>query len=97
MKRVFIRVVIVVAIVFEMLWALGPRNGLMPRSPATVQAINAYQASPSEATKATMLEQMRRDSSRNAQHDLVLLVLMLLVDFAVIYFFWNYGNKRSAA
>jgi hypothetical protein len=97
MNRVFIRVAIVVAIIFEMHWALELRNGLMPRSPATVQAIKVYQASPSEATKATMLEQMHRDSSRNARHDQVLLVIMLLVDFAAIYFFWNYGVKKPAA
>lgn len=97
MNRRVIRFVIIVAVMFEIIWALEPRNGLLPRSPETVQAIHAYQASPSDATKATMLEQFHGDSSRNARHGQILLGMMVLADIFIIYFFWNYGVTKPAA
>ena len=97
MNRRVIRFLIAVALVVEIFWALEPRNGLLPRSPETVQAIHAYQASPSDATKATMLQQFHLDSARNARHDQILLGVMLLADIVVIYFFWNYGVTKPAA
>src|SRR2546430_62515 len=97
MNRRVVRFLIAVALVFEIIWALKPRNGLLPRSPETVQAIHGYQASLTDAAKATMLEQVHRDSARNARHDQILLGLMLLADIVVIYFFWNYGVTKPAA
>ena len=97
MNRTVIRLAIVAAIVFELVWALEPTNLLLPRSQETVQAIHAYQASPSAANKAAMLEQMHHDGQRNARRGQILLGLMLFADIVVIYFFWHYGNTRPAA
>ena len=97
MNRFVIRLIIVAAVGVELFWALTPTNGLLPRGPETVQAIHAYQASPSDSTKATMLEQFHRDSARNARHDLILLGMMLLADIVVIYGFWNCGVTKPAA
>lgn len=97
MNRAFVRATIVVVIIFELLWALELRNGFLPRSPETVEAIKDYQTSPSETTKATMREQMKRDSSHNTQHDQILLVILLLIDLTAIYFFWNYRAKKPSA
>jgi hypothetical protein len=62
-RRIIIRVVIVVAIIFEFWPQLT--NLSLPRSPETVQAIHAYQLNPSEAMKAAMLVQMHRDVLHN--------------------------------
>jgi hypothetical protein len=92
-----IRTAIIVATVFELYWGVAPRNLAFPHSPEAVQAIRAYQASPSAETKATMLEQLHRNVLHNEHRLQALSGLMLLVDVAAIYFFWNYGIKKSAA
>jgi hypothetical protein len=95
MNKKVIRFVIVVAIVFEIGWALlEPRNSSWPRSSETVQAIHEWQARPSDAAKAAMLEQMHRDVVRNTRHGQILLGLMLVADIVAIYFLWNYGVKK---
>jgi hypothetical protein len=43
-----------------------------------------------------MWEQVRRDDLRYWRRKEVLFSLMLLADAVVIYFFWNYGVKKTA-
>jgi hypothetical protein len=93
-NRILIRLAIVASIFFEIIWALEPRNLLSPRSAGTIQAIHAYQASPSDTTKATMLEQMHRDGARHVRDGQILFGLMLVADIVAIYFLWNYGVTK---
>ena len=44
-----------------------------------------------------MWEQVRRDELRESRRKGVLFSLMLLTDVAVIYLFWNYGTRKTAA
>jgi len=88
---------ILAVILAEICWALEPRNFSFPRSAETVQAIHAYQASPTVKTKAALLEQTKRDVSRNERPGEILLGLMLVADVAAVYFLWNYGAKKIAA
>jgi hypothetical protein len=79
------------AILLQLSWATALRNGVLPRSPETLVAIEAYKASHSEATKQAMFDQIHRDIARNHQHDQIVLCLVLLADVVAIYAFWNYG------
>jgi hypothetical protein len=97
MNRKLIRLLIVLAVVVEALWALQPRKPGYPRSPETVQAEQTYKASPSAETEATYLDQIRRDISHNARDWQIMVGFMLLVDAVAIYFFWNYGVTKPAA
>jgi hypothetical protein len=97
MNRRVIRFAIVVAVVFEIIWSLEPRNMSWPRSSETAQAIHVWQASPSDSTKAAMLEQTDLDVARNTRHGQILLGLMLVADIVAIYFLWNYGVTKPAA
>ena len=44
-----------------------------------------------------MWEQVHRDDLRDLHRQEVIFGLLLLADAIVIYFFWNYGVKKTAA
>ena len=95
LKILLIRLAILAVLLVEIVWALAPINLSLPRSPETLRAIHIYQASPSTETQAMMLEQIHRDGLRNTRLYKIAAVLMLVADVIVIYFFWNYGVKKS--
>jgi len=99
MSTRIIRRLIVATMVLEFLWLviLPAGNRLAPRSPEMAQALHAFETNRSAATEAAMWEQVRRDDSRDWHRKEVLFGLMLLADAVVIYFFWNYGTKKTAA
>jgi hypothetical protein len=96
MNSKFIRRLIVAAIVLQFLWLvyLPAGNRLAPRSPEMVQALRAFEINRSAANQAAMLEQVRRDDSRDWHRKEILFGLMLLADAVVIYFYWNYGTNK---
>jgi hypothetical protein len=96
-RRIIITVTIVLAIVFEIVWALEPRNLSFPYSTEAIQAIHAYVANRSEATEMTMREQLDRNVARNIRNYRILLGVMLVADPAAIYFLWNYGGTKPTA
>jgi len=59
------------------------------------QALRASETNRSAATEAAMWEQMRHDDLRDARRNEFLFSLMLLIDAAVIYLFWNYGTMKT--
>jgi hypothetical protein len=93
-----IRPLIVTTILLQFLWfvILPAGNQLAPRSPEALQAVRAFETNRSAATEAAMWEQVRRDDLRYWRRKEVLFSLMLLADAVVIYFFWNYGVKKTA-
>ena len=99
MRPEVIRCLIVAAIVLQFLWfmILPAGNRLAPKSPEMAQALRAFETNRSAATEAAMWEQVPRDELRESRRKGVLFSLMLLTDVAVIYLFWNYGTKKTAA
>jgi hypothetical protein len=99
MSTKIIRCLIVAAVVLQFLWfmILPAGNRLAPKSPEMAQALRAFETNRSAATEAAMWEQVCRDESRNTRRDEAIFSLMLLADAAVIYLFWNYGIKKTAA
>ncbi len=93
MNRTLIRSALIAAIILQIMDALELRNGLLPRSPETVAASDAYKANPTEATRATLSALTHQDAERNGQ---ILLITMLLADIAAIYFLWNHGVKKPS-
>ena len=99
MNTRIIRRLIVATMVLQLLWfvIIPARNRLAPRSPEMAQALRAFETNRSAATEAAMWEQVRRDDLRDSRRKDILFSLMLLADVAVIYLFWNYRTKKSAA
>ena len=95
-RRTIVRWMIIASILLlQLSWCFSLRNYMSPRSSQTLSAIRDYKASPSEATKATMLEHIHQDVAQNERHDQILLGAMLVADIMAIYFFWNYGAKKK--
>ena len=94
-----VRLLIIAMMLLQFLWymILPAGNRLAPRSPEMAQALLAFETNRSAATEAAMWEQVRRDDLRDFRRKTVLFGLMLLADAAVIFLFWNYGNKKAAA
>ena len=92
-----IRSLIIAAIALQFLWFfIKPAgNRLAPRSPEMVQALRAFEANRSTATEFAMWEQVRRDDLQDLHRQEILLGILLLADAIVIYFFWNYGVKKT--
>jgi hypothetical protein len=70
-----------------------PRYRLKER----VQARRAYTLRPSASTKAALGDELARLHRHEATQGTILFPSVLLVDAAVIYFFWNYGRRKTTA
>lgn len=99
MNTRIIRRVIVVTMLLELLWLviLPAGNRLASRRPAMVQAVRAFETNPSPTTKAAMWEQVHQDDLYNWHRKEALFGLMLVANVVAIYFFWNYGVKKTTA
>lgn len=97
MNRILIRLAIIAVIILEVIWVLVPRHLQLPRSPETLHAGHAFEANPSETTKAVLLDQIRRDVAHNVRSGQIFSGVLLLIDFITIYFFWNQRVTKPAA
>src|SRR5258708_31565781 len=70
-----------------------PRYRLKER----VQARRAYTLNPSAAAKAALDHEFACLHHHEATMGVILVPSVLLVDGAVIYFFWNYGGRKKKA
>jgi hypothetical protein len=99
MKIWLIRFVFLLVILIQLYWAFEYRTGgtLLPRSPQTVAAGEAYKLNPSPETLAEVRAQMHADSQRNSRHGQMVLLSMLLADITAvaIYVFWMDRRKRE--
>ena len=59
--------------------------------------MGAYTTNPSESTKAALDEEFARLHHHEAIVSDILVPSYLLVNAAVIYFFWNYGKRERTA
>lgn len=95
MKSESIRPTIVIFVVVTLFFAFfipagQPRFRLKER----IQAIEAYTMSPSKYTKAAVDDEFARLHHHEAGNGIIfILAPVLLLDAAVIYFFWNYGKR----
>jgi hypothetical protein len=60
-----------------------------------VNALRAVETNRSAATEAAMWEQVRRDDLRDSRRKGFWFILMLPMDAAAVYWFWNYGAKKT--
>jgi hypothetical protein len=62
-----------------------------------VDAMKAYVRNPSASTHAALTDEIDRLNHHETMVAVILLPSILLVDAAVIYFFWNYGTRKATA
>jgi hypothetical protein len=98
MKIDTVRLLIIIFVLLTLFASLvvptgQPRYRLKER----VQAMQAYTLTPSGSTKAALDDEFARLHHHEATLAAILLPLVLLADAAVIYFFWNYGRRKTTA
>jgi hypothetical protein len=98
MKTETIRLHIIVFVLLTLFASLflpagQPRYRLKER----VEAMQAYTLNPSPSTEAALHEEFARLHHHEAMVGVILLPLVLLLDAVVIYFFWNYGARKTTA
>jgi hypothetical protein len=96
MTRDAIRFLIIVFIVLPLFAAvLIPAGQPHYRIRERVEAMKAYTLSPSPSTKAVLDDEFARLHQHEKMQGIILVPALLLVDAVVIYFFWNYGTRKT--
>ena len=60
-------------------------------------AIQDYRRNPSEATKAALEHEFMLNQHHQKMLGIVLPLSVLVFDIVVVYFFWNYGTRKTIA
>ena len=93
-----VRLVIIVFVVLPLFAAvLIPAGKPRYRIQERVGAMKAYTLSPSPSTKAALDDEFVRLHQHEKTQGIILVPALLLVDAVVIYFFWNYGTRKTTA
>ena len=98
MKTETIRLLIIIFVALplfaSMLIPAGePRYRLKER----IEAMQAYTLNKSASTKAALDDEFARLHQHEKTQGIILVPTLLLVDAVVIYFFWNYGTRKTTA
>jgi hypothetical protein len=59
------------------------------------EAMNAYTLNPSASTQAAVAEEFSRLDHHQKMVQIILPPSVLLFDAVVVYFFWNYGRRKT--
>jgi hypothetical protein len=98
MKIETIRLLIIIFVAvplfaFMLIPAGQPRYRLKER----VEAMQAYTLNKSASTKAALDDEFAKLHQHEKTQGIILVPALLLVDAAAIYFFWNYGTRKTTA
>ena len=98
MKTETIRLLIIIFVALPLfasvlLPAGQPRYRLKER----VEAMKARTLNPSADTEAALHDEFTRLHQHERMQGIILVPTLLLVDAVVIYFFWNYGTRKTTA
>jgi hypothetical protein len=97
MKTETIRLLIVIFVLLTFASLILPPGQPGYRLKERVEAMEANSRNPSASTEAALHEEFARLNHHEAMVSDILLPSVLLVDIAVIYFFWNYGKPKTTA
>jgi hypothetical protein len=97
MKRILPRLLIVAVVVLQLIWITKPRIGSSRLGPRARQAMEAYSASPTPERSEAIFKAMAQDGTTAGPWMFAPFVLIIAFDIALIYFFWNYGTRKTTA
>jgi hypothetical protein len=96
MKKMLPRLLIIAAILSQLVWFAWPRFGDMP-SPRLRHALESTMSSPKPVQDAAIAEAQRLDAADGSREAVLILGLIGVANIALIYFFWNYGTRKTTA
>src|SRR5437879_5562631 len=94
---VFFRLAIIVIVIVEVYAFMYPRNRAHPMSDRTIEAFEAQSTHRSPATQAALEVSIERDVRHNDLQHLLAFSPLLVLDAALVYFYWNYGKGERPA
>jgi hypothetical protein len=98
MKTETIRLLIIAFLVVQLFASmLVPAGQPRYRIRERIAAMEAYTLNPSATTKAAREDEFARLHHHERMQGIILGPLFLTFDAAVIYFFWNYGTRKTLA
>lgn len=98
MKTETVRLLIIVFLVVQLFASvLVPAGQPHYRVRERIEAMKAYTLSPSASTKAALDDEFARLHQHEKMQGIILVPALLIVDAALIYFFWNYGTRKTTA
>ena len=98
MKTETVRLLIIVILVVPLFAAvLLPAGQPHYRIRERIEAMKAYTLSPSASTKAALDDEFARLHQHEKKQGIILVPALLIVDAVLIYFFWNYGIRKTVA
>lgn len=95
MKNIQARLLIAAVVILQLVWIAIPRIGSYPVSPRVRQAIMTHLSCPKSERDAAVSAAMDQDATVRCRWDIVIFALVVGFDIALIYFFWNYGTRKS--
>jgi len=96
MKKMLPRLLIIAAILSQLVWFAWPRFGHIP-SPRLRHALESTMSSPKSVQDAAIAEAEQLDSADASREAFLILVALAGANVALIYFFWNYGTRKTTA
>lgn len=91
------RVAIIAVLVTQLMWFFLPRSGSHPLSPKAREAAIVYARNPTPATKMALDTMLLQEDRNVSLWVWPTMALLLVVDAAGIYYFWNYGDRMPSA
>ena len=95
MNNIQARLLIAVVVILSLMWIAMPRIGSYPLSPRVWQAIETHRSSPTNELNAAIAEAMDQDATEKDRWALAIFALVVGFDIMLIYFFWNYGTRKT--
>jgi hypothetical protein len=95
MRVTICRVLIIAALVLQSIYIFTPRSASQPFTPRMLQTVESHKNSPPQVQDTALAEAMRQYGIERNRRTLLLIVLVLGIDMAVVYCFWNYGSKKA--
>jgi hypothetical protein len=96
MKKLLPRLLIITASLLQLMWFAWPRFGDIP-SPRLRHALESTMSSPKSVQGASIAEAERLDAVDGSREAILILVALAGANIALIYFFWNYGARKTTA
>ena len=98
MKTETIRSLIIIFVLLTLFGSLLiPAGQPHYRLKERLEAMKAHTLNPSASTKAALDDELAQLHHHETTMGFILLPLVLFIDAAVVYFFWNYGRRKATA
>ena len=81
----------------QLVWLVIPRTGSHPVSARVRQAFVSHESGSKSELDAAVAEAEAQEAAEADRWAIAVFALVAGIDIALIYFFWNYGTRKTMA